>query len=86
MLCANDLSFNGDAAAFKAAMSGVMLYYELSEEVITDITDLIGDTLQEPLTVEAGGSLTFRNSSGNSYQVPVPNTEEYIISLAEVNQ
>lgn len=75
-----------DTAAFKAAMSGVMLYYELAEEEVIDISGLIADTFQEPFTVESGGTLTFKNSNGNGYCVPVPNTEEYIISLAEVNQ
>lgn len=59
---------------------------ELAEPVVTDISNLISDTLQEPLTVEAGGSLTFRNTNGDGYQLPIPNTEEYIISLLEVNQ
>lgn len=70
--------------SFKQAMSGVMLYYELAEEQITDISDLIGDTLQEPIEVEAGGSLTFQNTHGANYRVPVPNTVEYTVKLSEV--
>lgn len=73
-----------DATTFKNAMSGVILYYELAEEQITDISNLIGDTLQEPIEVEAGGSLTFRNTHGVNYRVPVPNTVEYIVKLSEV--
>ena len=69
---------------FKQAMSGVILYYELAEEQITDIADLIGDTLQEPIEVEAGGSLTFRNTHGANYRVSVPNSVEYIVKLSEV--
>ena len=69
---------------FKQAMSGVMLYYELAEEQITDISDLIGDTLQEPIEVETGGSLTFQNTHGDNYRVPVPNTVEYTVKLSEV--
>lgn len=69
---------------FKQAMSGVILYYELAEEQITDISDLIGDTLQEPIEVEAGGSLTFQNTHGANYRVPVPNTVEYTVKLSEV--
>lgn len=75
-----------DATTFKNAMSGVMLYYELAEEQITDISDLIGDTLQEPIEVEAGGSLTFQNTHGANYRVPVPNTVEYTIKLSEVEK
>lgn len=70
--------------SFKQAMSGVMLYYELAEEQITDISDLIGDTLQEPIEVEAGGSLTFQNTHGDNYRIPVPNTVEYTVKLSEV--
>lgn len=71
---------------FKQAMSGVILYYELAEEQITDISDLIGDTLQEPIEVEAGGSLTFQNTHGANYRVPVPNTVEYTVKLSEVEK
>ena len=70
--------------AFKQAINGVMLYYELAEPIVTDITDIIGDTFQEPLEVEAGGTLTFKNSNGDDYRIPVPSTEEYLVSLAEV--
>lgn len=73
-----------DATTFKNAMSGVILYYELAEEQITDISNLIGDTLQEPIEVEAGGSLTFRNTHGANYRVPIPNTVEYTVKLSEV--
>lgn len=38
----------------------------------------------EPLAVEAGGTLTFKNSHGDDYRIPVPSSEEYVISLAEV--
>lgn len=61
-----------------------ILYYELAEEQIIDISDLIGDTLQEPIEVETGGSLTFRNTHGDNYRVSVPNTVEYTVKLSEV--
>lgn len=51
---------------------------------IIDISDIIGDTFQEPLEVEAGGTLTFKNSHGDNYKIPVLSSEEYVISLAEV--
>ena len=73
-----------DATTFKNAMSGIILYYELAEEQITDISNLIGDTLQEPIEVEAGGTLTFKNSNGDNYRIPVSSSEEYLVSLAEV--
>ena len=49
-----------------------------------DISDIIGDTFQEPLEFEAGGTLMFKNSHGDDYRIPVPSSEEYVISLAEV--
>ena len=73
-----------DSETFNQSLSGVMLYYELAEEQITDISDLIGDTLQEPIEVEAGGSLTFQNIHGANYRVPVPSTVEYTVKLSEV--
>lgn len=60
------------------------IYYKLAEEQIIDISDIIDDTFQEPIEVEAGGTLTFQNSNGDGYKLPVPNEEEYIVSLAEV--
>lgn len=57
--------------------------YHKGDKII-DISDIIGDTFQEPFEVEAGGALTFHNSNGDGYRIPVPNEEEYIISLAEV--
>ena len=59
-------------------------YFELAEEEIIDISDLIGDTFQEPFEVEAGGTLTFKNSNDGGFQIPVPSEEEYIVSLTEV--
>lgn len=59
--------------------------YHKSDRTI-DISDIIGDTFQEPLEVEAGGTLTFKNSHGDDYRIPVPSSEEYVISLAEVGK
>ena len=73
-----------NASDFSKAVSGVMLYYELAEPIITDISDIVGDTFQEPFEVEAGGTLTFKNSDGDGFQIPVPNTEGYIVKLSEV--
>lgn len=72
-----------DAAAFKQAMQGVMLYYELETPIVTDISDLLADDFLRNLTVEAGGSITFKNSNDN-YHIPVPSEEEYIVKLSEV--
>jgi hypothetical protein len=67
-----------DVETFKAAMSGVMLYYELAEPIITDISDkLPADNL---IAVEGGGSLTFKNE----YEFAVPSTVVYQVK-SEVN-
>lgn len=79
----NDTSYT-DAAAFKQAMQGVMLYYELESPIVTDISSLIPDDFLRNLTVEAGGSITFQNSNGDSYRIPIPSEEEYIVKLSEV--
>lgn len=72
-----------DAATFKQAMQGVILYYELATPIVTDISSLIPDDFLRNLTVEAGGSITFKNSN-DSYRIPVPSEEEYIVKLSEV--
>lgn len=79
----NDTSYT-DAAAFKQAMQGVILYYELANPIITDISNLIDDDFLRNIEVEAGGSVTFKNSNGDSYRIPVPSEEEYIVKLSEV--
>ena len=79
----NDTAYT-DATAFKQAMQGVMLYYELETPIVTDISDLIDDDFLRNIEVEAGGSVTFKNSNGDSYRIPVPSEEEYIVKLSEV--
>lgn len=73
-----------DATAFKQAMSGVMLYYELANPIVTDISSLIPDDFLRNIEVEALGSITFKNSNGDSYRIPVPSEEEYIVKLSEI--
>lgn len=72
-----------DATAFKQAMAGVILYYELANPVVTDISSLIPDDFLRNIEVEALGSVTFKNSNDN-YHIPVPSEEEYIVKLSEV--
>ena len=73
-----------DAATFKQAMQGVMLYYELATPIVTDISTLIPDDFLRNIEVEAGGSVTFKNSNGDDYRIPVPSEEEYIVKLSEI--
>lgn len=79
----NDTSYT-DATAFKQAMQGVMLYYELETPIVTDISSLIPDDFLRNIEVEAKGSVTFKNSNGDDYRIPVPSEEEYIVKLSEV--
>ncbi len=55
----------------------------LDAPIVTDISTLIDDDFLRNLTVEAGGSVTFKNSN-DSYRIPVPSEEEYIVKLSEV--
>lgn len=63
-----------DAASFKAAMQGVMLYYELATPIVTDITDLI--TADNFIKVEGGGIVTLVNE----YNKAAPSEITYYIS------
>lgn len=72
-----------DATAFKQAMQGVILYYELETPIVTDISSLIPDDFLRNIEVEAGGSVTFKGGN-DSYRIPVPSEEEYIVKLSEV--
>ena len=56
-----------DIATFKPAMSGVMLYYELAEPIITDISHLL--TSDNLISVEGNGTITFKNE----YNYDIPN-------------
>lgn len=78
----NDTSYT-DAAAFKQAMSGIMLYYELATPIVTDISNLIDDDFLRNIEVESGGSITFKGGN-DDYRIPVPSEEEYIVKLSEV--
>lgn len=72
-----------DAAVFKQAMQGVILYYELATPIVTDISNLIPDDFLRNMEVEAGGSVTFKNGN-DDYRIPVPSEEEYIVKLSEI--
>ena len=69
-----------NSSEFKDAISGAKLYYELDEYIITDITDMMTG-FPAHFYVETGGIITLENAA----KLPVPNKEEYLISLAEVN-
>lgn len=64
---------------------GTNTYYELAEPIVTDISNVIGDTFQEPFEVESGGSFSFKNTNGDGYQIAVPSDIQYTVALSEVN-
>lgn len=68
-----------DATAFKNAMQGVMLCYELAEPIITDIDPI---PQLEAINVEAGGEVSFIDHSDMSF--PIPTTHEFIVRNSEV--
>ena len=70
-----------DTSTFRQSLSGQIAYYELAEEVITDIE--IPAELTDWLTVEAGGSGTFNNSDEGK-RLLIPNKETFIRNLNEV--
>ncbi len=70
-----------DAAAFKEAVSGIVLYYELAEPIETPITE----ELPADIEIEAGGSLTFVNDQGEDFRVPVSNQQTWLIKLGGAN-
>lgn len=55
----------------------------LETPIVTDISTLIPDDFLWNIEVEAGGSVTFKNSN-DSYRIPVPSEEEYIVKLSEI--
>ena len=72
-------------AAFKQHVQGVMMYYELSTPITTDITDLMGDSLA-PFAVEAGGSITLHHPKADEgFDIDVPAKIQYITKLSEVS-
>lgn len=76
-----DLNYS-DPAAFKVAIKGVMLHYELATPTTEPVT--IPEPLQEWLPVEAGGTVTFKNAD-ESKQLAVPNAVSWVRKLDEVN-
>lgn len=60
-LAIKDTSYT-DAASFKAAMNGVMLYYKLAEPVIIDISTILPE--DNFIGVTSGGTVIFENEHG----------------------
>lgn len=72
--------YDSTGVQFKAAMSGVMLNYELETPIEIDISDLLSD--DNLIAVESGGTVTFPNQLGDDYRLPVPSDVDYTIDIA----
>jgi hypothetical protein len=62
-------SVSSGVLTLTAAVTDETIYFELATSVETDISALIDDNAIE---VESGGSITFENTNGDSYRIPVP--------------
>ena len=84
VLCIKDNSFDGNATAFKSAMDGIMIYYELATPVEYAISAYLpeGEGYNLLLT-EPSGSLTF-NQNENT-QLAVPQNLTWAIKNSEVS-
>lgn len=72
-----DTSFGTDTSAFKSAMSGVMLYYELATP-----TEETVPLTEQFIDVESNGTLTF--ISDETVQMPIESTTKFVVNLEEV--
>ena len=79
-----DNSFK-DLNSAMESLKGVIMFYQLKEEIITDISDIIPDGFLESLSVEEYGSLIFKSNLSDSFKLPVPSTEEYLVDLEKSN-
>ncbi len=74
---------NLNAGEFKQSMQGIYAYYELAEPIEYDVTDLLAD-FDNVFQAESNGSVTFKNTLGDDYKVPIPNSVSYVRNLKEV--
>lgn len=73
-----------DRTEFADAMASEMLCYELAEEEIIDLSDVIPEDF-EILTVEAGGTIRMHYPAlDEGYEVAVPSQMEIMVNVAEV--
>lgn len=72
-----------DATAFRGAYSDVVVYYQLEEEIVTDITDLMGTVGKDlaNILVDGSGSITFKQADT---VFSIPNEIEYSINDSSI--
>ena len=78
LVCVGDPSYT-DAAAFKAAMSGVMLYYELATPTEVDIPDTVSNIYY----ADDWGTEEWMQDASATIPVPVPATLFYMRNLVD---
>lgn len=66
---------SGDDSDSTVITDGTTTYYALTTPIETDISDLLG---ADGIACESGGSLTFANSNGDNYRIPVPVNLDWI--------
>jgi hypothetical protein len=64
-------SVSSGVLTLTAAVTDETIYFELETPIETDISALLDDN---HIKVESGGTITFENSLGDSYRIPVPST------------
>lgn len=69
---------------FSNSVSGMKMYYEYTNEVITDISNEIEKLNTSLIQVKDGTIITFINDKNND--TPIYSSIEYITSLSEVNE
>ena len=70
---------SGDESDSTVITDMTTTYYPLNPAVETDISAYLTD--DNLIEVESGGTLTFPNSNGTDYQIPVPSAETYMVDL-----
>ena len=76
----NNDSFVNNVPGLTAALSGVMLQYDLYTPIVTDISGILDDGVLESIEVEEDGTITFVNSNESSIPVQL----KYLTLLDEV--
>lgn len=72
------LTSAGNVASY---MAGKTIYLVLAEPIEVDLSSVLPD--DHSIQVEPGGTLTFKNTLGDDYRLPVPNQETFVISTAD---
>lgn len=74
-------TYDNDLVAFINSLAGQTLYYELAEPIVTTI-EMPAD-FENNTECEGNGTITFKNTLGEDYRVPIPNEVEYIVKVSE---